>query len=209
MSCLAQVEIGDRQAPYFVPTRPASPSSIAIHLSAVSQRCPNMKPFFVLLSVVLPLAWALPTTGVEKLGPRANTIYSQRHSTQTPSVSAAEAQPITVNSFLAMVVKIFPVNVLVEEVSGAITTGEIAIAAAAGIDTSENDLASGNCGDVIIIFSRGTTESGNVGALAGPQFFDAVQKAVGGMTVAVQGVEYPADVPGFLEGGDKKGSQEM
>lgn len=44
--------------------------------------------------------------------------------------------------------------------------------------------------------------------MAGPPFFDAMDKAMPGK-VAVQGVEYPADIPGFLAGGDKAGSAMM
>jgi hypothetical protein len=60
-----------------------------------------------------------------------------------------------------------------------------------------------------VIFARGTTEPGNVGLLAGPPFFDALSTMVGEGQVAVQGVDYPASIEGFLEGGDKAGSQEM
>jgi hypothetical protein len=41
-----------------------------------------------------------------------------------------------------------------------------------------------------VIFSRGTT--GNVGTLAGPPFFQALDAAAGASNVAVQSVDYPA-----------------
>lgn len=69
-----------------------------------------------------------------------------------------------------------------------------------------------NCAQTIVIFARGTTETGNVGTLTGPPFFQALATAVGGGTTAqlvVQGVDYPADVAGFLAGGDAGGSQLM
>lgn len=48
------------------------------------------------------------------------------------------------------------------------------------------------CKAYTVIFARGTTEFGNVGDIAGPPFFNTLDYAIG--TVAVQGVEYPADV---------------
>jgi hypothetical protein len=68
---------------------------------------------------------------------------------------------------------------------------------------------SGPCKAYTIIFARGTTEGGNVGAVCGPPFFTAVAKLVGAANLAVQGVPYPADIPGFLVGGDPTGSKTM
>ncbi|KAH6656629.1 cutinase [Truncatella angustata] len=67
---------------------------------------------------------------------------------------------------------------------------------------------SGSCKGMTVIFARGTTEAGNVGSVAGPPFFQALSSKVGG-DLAVQGVEYPADIPGFLAGGDAAGSKKM
>ncbi|ORY56166.1 cutinase [Pseudomassariella vexata] len=72
----------------------------------------------------------------------------------------------------------------------------------------QNDLQVKDCKGMTVIFARGTTESGNVGTLAGPPFFQALSKMVGG-DLAVQGVDYPADIPGFLAGGDANGSKLM
>lgn len=60
-----------------------------------------------------------------------------------------------------------------------------------------------------VVFAHGTTETGNVGTLAGPPFFNALSAKVGTGNIAVQGVDYPADIPGFLAGGDKAGSALM
>ena len=58
----------------------------------------------------------------------------------------------------------------------------------AGVDT-ENQLTDGTpCRELTILFARGTTESGNVGTLAGPPFFQAVADEIGSSNVAVQGV---------------------
>lgn len=76
-------------------------------------------------------------------------------------------------------------------------------------DNDQNGLVDGNCADNIIIFARGTTELGNVGNIAGPPFFEAMAEAVGAENLVVQGIDYPADIPGFLAGGDADGSQLM
>nr|AGO59082.1 cutinase 1 [Sirococcus conigenus] len=66
------------------------------------------------------------------------------------------------------------------------------------------------CSDMTIIFARGTTEPGTVGTLAGPPFFAAVKSQLGGRaTLTTQGVDYPANIAGFLAGGDPAGSQTM
>ncbi|OIW27750.1 cutinase [Coniochaeta ligniaria NRRL 30616] len=73
---------------------------------------------------------------------------------------------------------------------------------------TENGL-SGPCKSYTVIFARGTTESGNVGTVAGPPFFQALASRVGNGNLAVQGVDYPADIAGFLAGGDATGSKTM
>jgi len=75
--------------------------------------------------------------------------------------------------------------------------------------SSQNGLENGGCKDVTVIFARGTTEGGNVGRIAGPPFFQALSQQVGAGNLAVQGVEYPANVAGFLAGGDAAGSRTM
>ena len=45
------------------------------------------------------------------------------------------------------------------------------------------------CRPVTVIFARGTTEPGNVGLLAGPPFFDALDTVLGADNVGVQGVD--------------------
>lgn len=74
---------------------------------------------------------------------------------------------------------------------------------------TQNDVKNGVCKPVTILFARGTTEGGNMGTLAGPPFVQAVGQAVGANNVAVQGIDYPADIPGFLAGGDAGGSKLM
>ncbi|CAG8973967.1 hypothetical protein HYALB_00010087 [Hymenoscyphus albidus] len=79
------------------------------------------------------------------------------------------------------------------------------------LDT-QNDLVNGApCAPVTLIWARGTTAPGNVGASesVGPYFFRAVAAAIGTNNLAVQGVTYSASILGFLQGGDGPGSTTM
>ncbi|KAK6438421.1 hypothetical protein LTR95_005374 [Oleoguttula sp. CCFEE 5521] len=75
---------------------------------------------------------------------------------------------------------------------------------------TQNQLNDGTpCRAITVIFARGTFESGNVGTIVGPPFFQALANSVGASNVAVQGVSYAADVDGFNMGGDAVGSRNM
>ncbi|KAI0132956.1 carbohydrate esterase family 5 protein [Xylariales sp. AK1849] len=144
----------------------------------------------LLLPVIVPLhAVALPTLS-SALGPRDSN---------------------SLNGLLALISQLFPAEILVQDAGNLIIGAETAFADLAGFATSEGDLNDGICGDVTIIWARGTNEPGDVGSLVGPPFFDAVRERLeNGKTLAVQGVDgYAASVTGFLEGGDGKGSQSM
>ncbi|KAH9214871.1 putative cutinase [Leptodontidium sp. 2 PMI_412] len=76
--------------------------------------------------------------------------------------------------------------------------------------TSQNDLTNGTpCKALTIIFARGTVSPGNVGENVGPPFFQAVANITGITNLAVQGVNYSADIFGFLAGGSASGSRTM
>ncbi|KAH8588954.1 putative cutinase [Bisporella sp. PMI_857] len=75
---------------------------------------------------------------------------------------------------------------------------------------TQNDLVNGSpCKALTIIFARGTVEAGNVGARVGPPLFVAVANLIGEASLAVQGVDYSADIFGFLVGGSTSGSTKM
>lgn len=75
---------------------------------------------------------------------------------------------------------------------------------------TQNDVTNGGgCKAMTVLFARGTTEGGNMGTVAGPPFVSAIGKMMGAASLAVQGIDYPADIPGFLAGGDKTGSALM
>lgn len=130
----------------------------------------------------------------------------------TVGAAIEQRQGTAINVLLAFISQLFPVNVLIEDIDGLIENAETVFAKIAGFDTTEDDLTAGKCGDVVVVYARGTTEPGSVGSLVGPPFFTAVRKRLTtkGKTLAVQGVDdYEADVTGFLQGGDAKGSRRM
>jgi hypothetical protein len=75
--------------------------------------------------------------------------------------------------------------------------------------SSSDDLLNGDCAAVSVIFARGTTEPGNIGTIVGPPFLDNLQQVLGEDNVAFQGVDYAANVAGFLAGGDDEGAATM
>ncbi|EFQ26957.1 cutinase [Colletotrichum graminicola] len=78
-------------------------------------------------------------------------------------------------------------------------------------DTS-NQLTDGTpCRPVTLIWARGTTQPGNTGEAGseGPTFFNALASMIGTENLAVQGVNYAANILGFLLGGDPAGSTTM
>ncbi|KAJ0123001.1 cutinase precursor [Diaporthe amygdali] len=87
-----------------------------------------------------------------------------------------------------------------------------AILAAAVYAGTANELTDGTpCRAVTLIYARGTTQSGNIGAAGdvGPLMMNNLSTIIGASNLAVQGVDYAADIFGFLAGGDAKGSQTM
>ncbi|KAK7997413.1 hypothetical protein PG990_009886 [Apiospora arundinis] len=128
----------------------------------------------------------------------------------SPLVVKRQNQPI--NQLLSYITELFPVNIALQDGQGLLTLAEKALALLAGFNTVENDIENGQCGDIVVIFARGTTEPGNVGVLVGPPLFGALRKQLGavGKTLAVQGVDhYDASVTGYLQGGSSSGSQQM
>lgn len=114
----------------------------------------------------------------------------------SPGYTPIDKRDFNLNLFLAMIVESFPVNVPVNGICGALGTGETVLAKAFGLNINAN---SNGCADVTVVFARGTCDPGNVGALVGPPFLNAVKKAIGSSkSVTFQGVEYPASVDGYL-----------
>ncbi|KAJ9426004.1 cutinase-domain-containing protein [Fusarium oxysporum] len=74
------------------------------------------------------------------------------------------------------------------------------------VNSQEDALNQTRCADITVVFARGTNEGGNVGAVAGPPFLEALREKAASLSVAMQGVEYAANVTGFALGGDPNGS---
>ena len=118
------------------------------------------------------------------------------------------SRQININSFLVEVALLCPFSGLISDISDLLAAASQTLAFFFDIQTTQNGL-SGACRPVTVIFARGTTEPGNVGVFAGPPFFDALGSIIGAGNLVLQGVDYPASVEGFLDGGDPGGAQTM
>lgn len=112
-------------------------------------------------------------------------------------LAAANPVPrsLDTNKFLDAIVKFMPVNKSINDICGLITKGEQLVSKAFDIATSSTD---DSCSDVKLIFTRGTCDPGNLGALVGPPFISALGEALSGKSFSSTGVEYPASVEGYL-----------
>jgi hypothetical protein len=123
----------------------------------------------------------------------------------TAAQTADASNPI--NRLLAGLGMVPIIGASVTAISSVLTDFEGTLAKTLNVDTIED--AAAGCKYMAVIFARGTTEPGNVGLVTGPPFFDALSAMIGKNSMSVQGVEYPASIEGFLEGGDAAGSQTM
>ena len=104
-------------------------------------------------------------------------------------------------SFLSAVLAV-PVEHSVSHVSGQTLSGDLG--KRQSLSDTENQL--GLCRPITVSFATGTLEVGNVGELTGPPFFIALDALLCDDNVGVQGVDYPATIEGYLEGGDPGGA---
>ncbi|KAJ9619542.1 hypothetical protein H2203_008321 [Taxawa tesnikishii (nom. ined.)] len=66
-----------------------------------------------------------------------------------------------------------------------------------GSSNSPNDVTDNTgCKDMTLVFARGTGEPGTLGYVVGPGLESGLKSALGSHTLAVQGVDYPADAAG-------------
>lgn len=79
------------------------------------------------------------------------------------------------------------------------------------VGSTATEFTDGGCKDIIMLFARGSTETGNMGTICGPQTANAVKAAFGADKVAVEGIEYAAALStNFGPGGaDRRGIAEM
>lgn len=90
--------------------------------------------------------------------------------------------------------------------SGTTTPTPILLARAT---TTENGLTTDPCKALTLIYARGTNEDGNVGTVVGPSLIADLRSSLGTDKVTAQGVDYAANVLGYLLGGDPDGTSEM
>ncbi|KAL8393823.1 hypothetical protein RB595_003541 [Gaeumannomyces hyphopodioides] len=70
-----------------------------------------------------------------------------------------------------------------------------------------NEFKNGGCKDIVLLFARGSTQSGNMGEQPGPNLANAMKARFNGSRVAAQGVPYSALLLGNLASGGAMGAE--
>lgn len=125
---------------------------------------------------------------------------------------ALTAQAFDLNALLAAIDRYFPDNIAIKSADTIISKAETAVGKLIGVQETRNDLVDGNCGDVMVIFARGTGEPGNIGALVAPEFHNELVSALDDKSVSMQGIDssaYPAVVADYFTGGSDTGAEAM
>lgn len=126
------------------------------------------------------------------------------------ALGAACASSMT--AVAAEIAKLFPDNIAFQGADALVSSLEAAAGKVLGYDETRSDLAGPECGDVMLIFARGTGEPGNVGALVGPELRGELEAVLPGRNISMQGVDesaYSATVAEYFTGGSTTGAQEM
>ncbi|KAK5135706.1 hypothetical protein LTR08_004692 [Meristemomyces frigidus] len=87
--------------------------------------------------------------------------------------------------------------------SGSSTGGKTGYSSGATASDIENNTG---CTEYTVIFARGTSESGNIGSVAGPPLFKQLISDLGASGVTLQGVNYPASASGNVDCGADGGA---
>ncbi|KAI5857056.1 cutinase-domain-containing protein [Tricharina praecox] len=120
------------------------------------------------------------------------------------AVTAADAIELELfkKSMLEGYGNLFKKGIQEREAEGAIEARQL-------FSSTRNELTAGRCADAIVIFARGTTETGNVGTVLSGPLFRAISDETNGRAI-FQGVnDYPADIAGYLAGGSRSGARNM
>ncbi|KAK0665593.1 cutinase-domain-containing protein [Cercophora samala] len=160
----------------------------------------------------LALAVPSPSPQEEPPLPQELSLPEEPGLPEEPPLSA-EYDPtiitIPVNTYLYWVTKLFPLDRHLDVVRDLYMAAEQRVASILKIQTTRH-ITKGDCPDIAILFARGTNEAGNIGMVAGPSFYEHVKKEAGkNKTVEIQGLDYEANLKGFLRGGDKDGTSKM
>lgn len=122
------------------------------------------------------------------------------------------AHALSLTKVLAEISTLFPNNIAFKGADTVISDLEATAGKLLGYTETRNDLVNGDCGDVMVIFARGTGEPGNIGALVGPEFLDELVTALPGKNVSMQGIDasaYPATVADYFTKGSTTGAAAM
>ncbi|KAJ8085215.1 hypothetical protein PM082_004009 [Marasmius tenuissimus] len=86
-----------------------------------------------------------------------------------------------------------------------------ALALATAVFAAPLEERQSGCADVMLFFARGTTETAPIGLPGGvgATLRASLSSRLGGRSLSFQGVDYPANIAGFLAGGDPAGSRTM
>ncbi|KAK5993878.1 Cutin hydrolase [Cladobotryum mycophilum] len=131
----------------------------------------------------------------------ATLLAGQAMAIPYPSTSLNRRDWPSIDAFLAKLASIFPASFVINEGCDLIADGENLAANFFGIPDVENDA----CGDVTMLFARGTCDAGNVGVLVAPWVARSLQSKLGSKSLAVQGLAYPANVNDYLTGSKPNG----
>lgn len=134
--------------------------------------------------------------------------FSYKIPPSPPLLSASMRLSLFLSAVLGLTATAIPVTVE-KRVAAPAAVLSVKLDTRANFDVVRNELLNGPCKKVTVIFARGTGEDGNVGRLVGPPFFNALTGRIGDMNVAVQGVDYPANLAGYAVGGDPAGASKL
>lgn len=125
---------------------------------------------------------------------------------------AASVHAFNINKLMTLIDEKFPQNIAIKAADTVIGAAETSVGKLMGVQTTQNDLLQGHCGDVLVIFARGTAEPGNIGSMVGPAFFDELKSTLAGKKVSFQGVsasDYSASIEEYFTGGSASGAKGM
>ncbi|KAK4188749.1 cutinase-domain-containing protein [Podospora australis] len=167
-----------------------------------------MKSVALLTLVILGSVFAIPSPNPPQDIPRPDIPPPEIELNAVDS-HAPVLGIIPVDTYLYWIAKVYPVESLIENLEDSIAGAQRRLTKIFHLTTTEDIPRGTPCADITVLFARGIKEDGNLGALVGPAFVNAIRKKAGNRTVAVQGTNYPSTIQGYLQGGDPFGGRRM